>query len=30
MQPGRVKPADVALFLVALAVIAAVVAWAMS
>ena len=30
MQPGKVKPADLAIFLVALAVIAAAVIWALS
>jgi hypothetical protein len=28
MQPGRVKPADLAIFLGSLAVVAALVAWA--
>lgn len=28
MQPGRVKPADLAMFLIALAVIVGVVLWA--
>jgi hypothetical protein len=30
MQPGRVKPADLAVFLIALAVIVAAVIWALS
>jgi hypothetical protein len=30
MQPGKVKPADLAIFLVALAVIVGVVAWALA
>jgi hypothetical protein len=30
MQPGRVKPVDLALFVVALAVVVALVIWAIS
>jgi hypothetical protein len=30
MRPGRVKPADLAIFLVSLAVVAALVAWALA
>jgi hypothetical protein len=30
MQPGRVKPADLAVFLIALAVIVAAVIWALA
>lgn len=30
MQPGKVKPADLALFLIALGIVVALVAWALA